>query len=199
MPTVFVTVGSTKFDALITVVSSPIFHEVLQELGYTHLHVQHGTSIPQEIPEPSSLSNVSYYAYKPSLQEEYELADLVISHAGSGTILSVLRLEPSTPLIVVPNLTLADDHQRELADALADMGYLIAVNVESQNDSHNADNLARRLLNSLIDAVRSLQSQELKQFPQLEGSRFARILDEEMGFLSWYVESVHPYIFFDPE
>ena len=41
---------------------------------------------------------------------------------GSGTILDVLRL--NKPLIVVPNSSLLDNHQQELADALADLGHL---------------------------------------------------------------------------
>ena len=43
-------------------------------------------------------------------------------HTGSGTILDVLRLKK--PLIVVPNSSLLDNHQQELADALEDLGHL---------------------------------------------------------------------------
>lgn len=41
---------------------------------------------------------------------------------GSGTIIDVLRL--GKPLIVVPNHSLLDNHQEELADALSDLGHL---------------------------------------------------------------------------
>ena len=47
---------------------------------------------------------------------------------GSGTILDVLRMPK--PMIVVPNPTLLDNHQEELAATLEDMGHLRAATVE---------------------------------------------------------------------
>lgn len=43
--------------------------------------------------------------------------------SGSGSILTALRM--SKPLLVVPNETLMDNHQVELADALEKEGYLV--------------------------------------------------------------------------
>ena len=42
---------------------------------------------------------------------------------GSGSILDALRLE--IPIIVVPNTSLLDNHQLELAEVLASQGYVI--------------------------------------------------------------------------
>ena len=42
---------------------------------------------------------------------------------GSGSILAALRI--AVPLVVVPNPTLLDNHQVELAEALAEQGYVI--------------------------------------------------------------------------
>ena len=47
---------------------------------------------------------------------------------GSGTILDALRL--SVPLIVVPNEELLDNHQVELAEALAEQGYVVHGRIE---------------------------------------------------------------------
>lgn len=47
---------------------------------------------------------------------------------GSGTILEVLRM--GKLLIVVPNPTLLDNHQQELADALVERGHLRAASVQ---------------------------------------------------------------------
>jgi UDP-N-acetylglucosamine transferase subunit ALG13 len=52
---------------------------------------------------------------------------LVLTGAGSGTILDVLRI--GKPLIVIPNPTLLDDHQTELAVSLQELGHLKASTV----------------------------------------------------------------------
>lgn len=46
---------------------------------------------------------------------------------GAGTILDVLRM--GKPMIVIPNPTLLDNHQEELASALEELGHLKATTV----------------------------------------------------------------------
>lgn len=53
---------------------------------------------------------------------------LVAFCTGSGTILDVLRM--GKPMIVVPNPTLADNHQEELATELESMQHLRSATVE---------------------------------------------------------------------
>ncbi|KAG6868273.1 hypothetical protein C0993_005558 [Termitomyces sp. T159_Od127] len=127
----FVTVGSTQFDALIQAILSSSVLSTLRRKGYDQLVVQCGNS---DFELASSISgggqssveregiNIELWKFKPTLQREYEKADLVISHAGSGTILDVLRL--GKPLLTVVNITLLDNHQQELASALAELGHL---------------------------------------------------------------------------
>ncbi|RDB24185.1 tRNA (carboxymethyluridine(34)-5-O)-methyltransferase [Hypsizygus marmoreus] len=119
---VFVTVGSTRFDSLVQAVLSLPVLSSLRLRGYTELVVQCGNSafeLASSISQGENLIveregiTVELWKFKPSLDKEYERADLVISHAGSGTILDVLRL--GKPLIVVPNPTLLDNHQEELS------------------------------------------------------------------------------------
>lgn len=79
---VFVTVGSTLFEKLVEAVTST---EVLQELagqGCTHLVIQYGKGAA---PQPVSASSIaiSSYSLKPSIRENFQEADLVISHAGA--------------------------------------------------------------------------------------------------------------------
>lgn len=47
---------------------------------------------------------------------------------GSGSILDAMRI--SIPLIVVPNPTLLDNHQVELAEELAAQGYVVHGHLE---------------------------------------------------------------------
>jgi len=87
----FVTVGSTRFDSLVqSALSSPVLFS-LSVKGYTRLAIQCGDSsfeLASTITHSRNWSferegiSVELWKFKPSLQEEYERADLVISHAG---------------------------------------------------------------------------------------------------------------------
>ncbi|KAH9842583.1 glycosyl transferase [Rhodofomes roseus] len=168
----FVTVGSTRFDALVQAVQTDAVLAALRTRGVSSLTVQGGEAVREFNAEQLQAAtaggarygiDVEAWAYKPSLQEDYERADLVISHAGSGTILDVLRLRK--PLVVIPNPSLLDNHQQELADALADLGHLKTCTVDT-----------------LAQTVESLDEASLVPFPQFDGSRFREMLDEEMGY-----------------
>ncbi|KAL3152711.1 hypothetical protein ABBQ38_012302 [Trebouxia sp. C0009 RCD-2024] len=131
--TVLVTVGTTKFDALVQAVDSLNVAATLVARGYTRLVIQKGAGKHQVqtlVPVGSQhhqLSNglqVEVFDFAPSLAEYMQAADLIISHAGSGSIFEALRLKK--PLIAVPNPVLMDNHQAELADHLARLHYIIA-------------------------------------------------------------------------
>jgi beta-1,4-N-acetylglucosaminyltransferase len=143
---VLVTVGSTRFDAIVeTTLSQPVLNALSQK-GYSDVVVQCGNSPVEELGSTDVERIVHMYGvdvkiwrFKPSLDEEYDAADLVIGHAGlphpsflavrnnlvhdpgSGTILDVLRR--GKPLIIVPNPTLLDNHQEDMAHAMGAMGY----------------------------------------------------------------------------
>jgi beta-1,4-N-acetylglucosaminyltransferase len=132
----FVTTGATApFTALIESVLSSSSLNALAESGFTHLLVQYG-SAKDVFTEASSAARahvqdkmvVDGIDFNPEgLQAQLRLVQqskgLVISHAGSGSILEVLRFQ--VPLIVVPNTSLLDNHQEELADAMERSGYLL--------------------------------------------------------------------------
>ncbi|KAH9385131.1 beta-1,4-N-acetylglucosaminyltransferase [Nematocida major] len=112
-----ITTGTYGFPQLID--------RVLALLGtlsekYTEIHIQYGQHEPESLKRfssqggvPVSVVKVSYYR---SLSEFVQNADLVITHAGTGTVLSLLK--EATPFIVVPNETLLHNHQKEYAESM---------------------------------------------------------------------------------
>ncbi|KAG1754546.1 glycosyltransferase family 1 protein [Suillus lakei] len=168
---VFVTVGSTRFDALVgAAISEPVL-STLRDSGYGRLILQRGNSVIESEEfngESCTIQrhgvDIQIWRFKPSIQVECEQADLVISHAGSGTILDVLRL--GKPLIVVPNPTLLDNHQEELASALQILGHLKATSIQD-----------------LASTIASFEPRDLIPFPPFDGSKFSKLVDEEMGFI----------------
>ncbi|KAJ1983278.1 hypothetical protein H4R33_004812 [Dimargaris cristalligena] len=105
---IFVTVGSTGFDELIAQVLSPAFLHECVRLGYSELVVQYGASRAAfDAFQGSQGITVTGYAYKREVTSDMEAASLVISHAA------------------VVNEDLMDNHQDELATALADDHVLI--------------------------------------------------------------------------
>jgi len=132
---VFVTVGSTKFPQLIKAALSSETIEILVDLGFRELCIQYGTDTElfRQSQGQSKLS-ITGFDYSPSIEKEMQKADLIISHAGSkihqlcnclgsGSVLEALHL--GKLLIVVPNASLMDNHQTEVAKALSDEGYLL--------------------------------------------------------------------------
>ena len=63
------------------------------------------------------------YRYKSSIKEDINEADLVISHAGAGSVMETL--EANKKLIVVINETLMNNHQLELAEKMFEEGFLL--------------------------------------------------------------------------
>lgn len=131
---VFVTVGTTLFADLINVISSNDTLDHLKKvLGCTHLKMQYGKgSIPASLQNYTKTDGndspfvlVTAYDFKPSLATDMKEADLIVCHAGAGTVMEVLQLEK--PAVVVINRKLMDNHQQELANAFGQRGNLFVV------------------------------------------------------------------------
>jgi len=91
---------------------------------------------------------------------------------GSGTILDALRL--SVPLIVVPNSELLDNHQVELAEALAEQEYV----VHGQLDS-----LAQALKDAEVLRQRQKVWPPVNSGPHRHSRGLKGVMDDEMGFV----------------
>lgn len=87
---IFVTVGSTKFDLLIKkmdelIEEGSIEDEVIMQIGRGEYKPKKGDC----------------FRFKPTLEKEYEGADIVICHEGAGTLLELVNLGKKT--VCVPN------------------------------------------------------------------------------------------------
>ncbi|EFE33437.1 glycosyltransferase family 28 protein, putative [Trichophyton benhamiae CBS 112371] len=133
--TCFVTVGATaSFNAMIREILHQDFLAALKANNYTTLTIQYGRHGDElfrsfvkenenEVLHNYGLTLTGFDFNINGLKDEMCAAKanpsrntaegLVISHAGSGTILEALRL--GLPLIVVPNPALMHNHQAELA------------------------------------------------------------------------------------
>ncbi|XP_030369176.1 UDP-N-acetylglucosamine transferase subunit ALG13 homolog [Scaptodrosophila lebanonensis] len=123
---VYVTVGTTKFDALTTIMVSDTVLEVLKKRQCQKLVLQQGNSLPVELARIQEIEKkygikLEQYSFRPNLSDIRE-ADLIIGHAGAGTCLDIL--ENGKAGLIVVNDELMDNHQMELAQQLADEQYL---------------------------------------------------------------------------
>ncbi|PGH20761.1 hypothetical protein AJ80_03522 [Polytolypa hystricis UAMH7299] len=141
----FVTVGATaSFNALVSeIISEPVL-EALQANKYTDILIQygqHGAALVQPFLQDNSSTvkekyglNISGFDFNlkgldremmgtKEKPEENRKEGLIISHAGTGTILAALRL--GVPVMVVPNPELMHNHQEELAQQLSKVGYVV--------------------------------------------------------------------------
>lgn len=179
--TIFITVGTTLFEALIASVVNPLFLNEIATLGFNRLVIQYGKGKTPTIIDSSLANNNTNngavgtsienneiiegqrkgiyqcqvkdmnnenlqvewesYRFKSSLEEDMNEADLIISHAGAGSIMEGLEncrkrnhnlcIKPALgkneyfkKLVVVINDELMDNHQCELAYALEKRKYL---------------------------------------------------------------------------
>lgn len=159
---VFITVGTTKFEKLIETVTSEEVLNVLNKLGYKTITLQTGNSNYTERSHP--VINLHYHKYFPNIDEQIHNASLIISHAGAGTCLEVLKKQK--PLIVVINEDLMDNHQIELADELQKWGYLYYC---------TCDTLASVLSKAVLS--------NLKKYPECDSSVFGQYVDKSMGYV----------------
>lgn len=165
MRRVLVTVGATAdFDSLVEAVLEENCLQALYSKNCRTLSIQVGPSRRyQEYREERHGIAIEVWRIKPSLNEEIKAADLVISHAGSGTILDVLRLHK--PLIAVPNTSLLHNHQLELAEALESRGHLITTTPAN-----------------LPTTIAEFDPKKLIAFPAFDKGKFSSLLDEIVGF-----------------
>ncbi|MGL6315413.1 PssE/Cps14G family polysaccharide biosynthesis glycosyltransferase [Vibrio sp. WXL103] len=110
---ILVTVGTTAFDELIKKVDD-LFSKVEE------------VNVIAQVSASSKYSpkHLKSFTFSSDFQAYVNSADLVITHAGAGSVYSML--ENGKKLVVVPNLTRADNHQIELARYVHDNRFAIS-------------------------------------------------------------------------
>jgi beta-1,4-N-acetylglucosaminyltransferase len=168
--TLLVTVGSTKFDALIRLVDSEQFAQrissELKSVGGLHsVIVQQGHGDAKASGQHYSELDIAFdsFDYSHQFSASLDKATLVISHAGAGSILETLAL--AKPMVVVVNDELMDNHQSELAQQMDTDGHCIAATVSRFYDDFDVERLFT-----------------LKPMPSVDCGDFGRLIDDEFGF-----------------
>lgn len=107
---IFVTVGTTPFDSLIEFLDKNLIQgpEVVFQIS------RDAKYIPQHF---------TYFDFVIDIQTYYEESDLIITHAGAGSIYNLLELKKK--IIIVPNLDRVDQHQTDIADYMHTNQYAI--------------------------------------------------------------------------
>lgn len=98
---IFVTVGTTPFDTLIEAIDTFNFKE---RLNIT-MQISTGKYVPK---------NYKFFDFTERINEYYEQANIVVTHAGAGSIYNLL--EKGKKIIIVPNLDRIDKHQDEISN-----------------------------------------------------------------------------------
>lgn len=165
---IFVTVGTTQFEELIGAIFSPNILALLQKYECRKLTVQLGSGT--EIEESAiHLAQQKYgiqsvcYRLKPTILDNIREADLVISHAGAGSCIEVLKAKK--PLLVVVNDGLMDNHQTELAEQLFNDGFLLYCTP-----------------NTVPEALEKMRETTFSEYEPGNAREFVRQLDSLMGF-----------------
>ncbi len=108
---ILVTVGTTPFKSLIDRIT-----QVTKSLGDSVCVTFQTAECNQEYSDKEN-----YFSFIENISNQYKYFDLVITHAGAGSIYTLLDM--NTKIIVVPNLDRNDKHQIEMANFVLKNNY----------------------------------------------------------------------------
>lgn len=146
MACLILTGATVPFNELVYGITPEVV-AALNARGIETVEVQFGHAQEAFEKGPGKLKSVSGFAFA-DLTDKIKAATIVISHAGTGSILDTLRGNPGIPLIVVPNEGLMDNHQLEVASQF------------------EPDYLCVSQVSGLESAVHKAFEQQFKRLPQ---------------------------------
>jgi UDP-N-acetyl-D-mannosaminouronate:lipid I N-acetyl-D-mannosaminouronosyltransferase len=110
---IFVTVGHTHYNSLFKAVNDQLPSETYDVVN----QISDGDYLPDKHKHFKFTQNIASYI---------EQADLVITHAGAGSVFHLL--EVGKPIVVVPNFERVDEHQKDLANFVEMNNYATVCN-----------------------------------------------------------------------
>nr|WP_232623333.1 PssE/Cps14G family polysaccharide biosynthesis glycosyltransferase [Citrobacter koseri] len=110
-----VTVGTTRYDKLIAQVASLASSPEMSEHRFL-CQRSDGLSFPET-------DNYKEVDYIQCIEKRYPEFDLIITHAGAGSIFSLI--DYGKKIIIVPNLERIDKHQADIAKYMGEHDYAI--------------------------------------------------------------------------
>lgn len=152
---IFVTVGTHHFDDLVRVVDQAVADGRIDRPVV--IQTGRGDYVPR---------HCSWFRKRPSLDEYYRQAELVVGHGGTGTTIETLHRH--IRLISVANPMMRDDHQREFLQRLEGLGYLTVCDTLEELPA-----LIRRALDADIPPRHPIEqlfapvAQAIEEFPDL--------------------------------
>lgn len=111
---IFVTVGTTSYDSMIKALDEIFLHQ--DELLNITYQIAGGCYIPK---------SGSYFSFVEDVAHFYTDSDLIITHAGAGTVFGLLKLNKK--FIIVPNLERIDKHQSDIARYMDENNHALVV------------------------------------------------------------------------
>lgn len=145
---ILVTVGTTRFDKLIKQIRAI---SALPDMADNFFMCQKADGLSN-----SETHNFKEVNFIQSIENHYSEYDLVISHAGAGSIFSLLDYEKK--IIIAPNLDRLDKHQSDIARYMGDKQFaLICWNVE---DIERLINIACSFQPNKFELVRFFKNDE---------------------------------------
>jgi beta-1,4-N-acetylglucosaminyltransferase len=164
--TIFVTVGTTLFEALIEAAIKEEALKWMEDNGYTKLIIQYGKGKRPTLPASTANVQVEVYDFKPNLSDDMERADLIIGHAGAGTVMEATGLKKR--MVVVINTILMHNHQTELANAMGSRNHVYVI--------HEPAHLAN------LDTWDAFEKFDPVPLPPGDDDAFPRLLNSFLGF-----------------
>ncbi|KAL4443110.1 hypothetical protein ABPG74_002177 [Tetrahymena malaccensis] len=162
---IFATVGTTEFDELLTALVQPDMINLLAQHKFTKMVLQKGRGKFQMIEDyiKKLPIEIELFDFKPTLTNEFQQADFVISHCGAGTLLEGLILKKK--ICAVVNSTLMDNHQEEILNKLLEQNYIYGI-----KDLNNFSSQIKEILEQLNKDV-------LKEYPNCDDTKIAKVIE----------------------